>query len=228
MNILVTNDDGWGFAGIEALTAVAREHGSVWVVAPAQPMSGISHQLTFEQPMTLLEKGERSFSLTGTPADCVRVAMVQLGVSFDWVLSGINNGANLGADIFISGTVAAAREATFFGARAVAISQYLQGFRQDFEWQRSVELTARILPSLMDSDIESGQYYNVNLPDTHGGPVDEIELVHTQADRLPLPAEYRALDNDQIIYCGSYKHRERTPGKDIDACFNGKASITLQ
>ena len=126
MNILLTNDDGWGAPGLRALESVAGAFGNVWTIAPRDHMSGISHQMTFEVPMTLDEKSNQSFALSGTPADCVRVGLAQLDISFDWVLSGINKGANLGSDIFVSGTVAAAREASLFGCRAIAISQHLR------------------------------------------------------------------------------------------------------
>ena len=63
MNILITNDDGWGFEGINALESVAAKLGNVWTVAPEKPMSGISHQMTFEQPMSFIEKAPRSYSL---------------------------------------------------------------------------------------------------------------------------------------------------------------------
>ncbi|MEL7499326.1 MAG: 5'/3'-nucleotidase SurE [Planctomycetota bacterium] len=226
MNLLITNDDGWGFDGIETLTEVAREFGDVWVVAPHQPMSGISHQITFEVPMSFTERQPRSFSLTGTPADCVRVACTQLDVEFDWVLSGINNGANLGVDVYISGTVAAAREATFFGHRAIAFSQYLNGFRQPFEWPLAAKAVKRLLPELFESDLGVGEFYNVNLPDTQGQPVDGLEIVSTQMNRHPLPQNYQPYQSDQIMYCGRYRERKYEPGTDIDACFNGKISVS--
>ena len=226
MNILITNDDGWGSPGIRVLESVAKKFGNVWVVAPDQPMSGISHQLTFEVPMTLLERSPQSFSLTGTPADCARVALSQLGIDFDWVLSGINYGGNLGADIAISGTVAAVREASFFGCPGIAFSQYLNGLRDDFEWDLSGQLVERVLPSLFESKCNSRDWFNVNLPDTHGKPVDEIEFVKTVPDRNPLPAKYDKLDDGQIIYSGKYRDRPTDAGSDVDVCFNGAVAIT--
>ncbi len=227
MNILITNDDGWGVEGIQALSAAASHFGEVWVVAPAEPMSGISHQLTFEKPMTLQQRDEQSFSLTGTPADCVRVGMTRLNIEFDWVLSGINRGANLGADVDVSGTVAGAREATLFGKPAIAFSQYLDGFRHDFDWKNASKLAYRVLNDLIDGDLQAGQLYNVNFPDTKDRPVDGLELVRTENDRLPLPFEYQDLGAGKIMYCGRYADRQRTAGKDIDVCFGGKVSISL-
>ena len=227
MNILITNDDGWESDGLAALLAAAAPHGNVWMVAPARPMSGISHQLTFERPMELIQRGHQQYSLSGTPADCVRVALTQLDVHFDWVFSGINNGANLGADIYVSGTVAAAREASLFGVPAVALSQYLRGFRQPFEWHLAQQLTERLLPELLESVVHPGEWVNVNYPDTQGDPVDGLALIKTQLDPHPLPATYQQLDDQQLIYCGKYPQRKREPGCDADVCFGGEVSITI-
>ena len=226
MNILITNDDGWGSPGIRILESVASEFGNTWVVAPDKPVSGISHQMTFEVPMTLAEKGPQSYSLTGTPADCARVAISQLDVNFDWVLSGVNFGGNLGADIAISGTVAAVREAGFFGCRGIAFSQYVKGMRDDFEWESAEQLVKRLLPSLLESGIDPRSWYNVNLPDTLGQSVDEVEFVKTIPDRNPLPAKYDKLDNGQIVYSGQYRDRPTDPGSDVDVCFGGAVAIT--
>lgn len=227
MNILITNDDGWQAEGLAALQAAAAQLGTVWMVAPARPMSGISHQLTFERPMELIARGERQYSLSGTPADCVRVALTQLDVHFDWVFSGINNGANLGADIYVSGTVAAAREASLFGVRAVALSQYLRGFRQPFEWHLAQQLAERLLPELLESVVHAGEWVNVNFPDTQGKPVESLSLVKTRLDPHPLPAQYQRLDDQQLIYCGKYPQRKREPGCDAATCFGGDVSITI-
>lgn len=226
MNLLVTNDDGWGAPGLNVLTEVAQQLGDVWVVAPQQPMSGISHQLTFEVPMHFTERQPKSFSLEGTPADCVRVAMSQLGVSFDWVLSGVNQGANLGVDIYVSGTVAAAREATYFGCRSIALSQYLNGFRHDFDWSLTKQLAHRLLPQLLDGDLEAGSFINVNFPDTLGQPVDGVQAIETRFNRHPLPVSYESLEHQRVMYNGKYQHRKHDADTDIAVCFGGDIAVT--
>lgn len=227
MNLLITNDDGWGFDGIRALEQVAGKFGTVWVVAPAKPMSGISHQMTFERPMTFVEKSPRSFALDGTPADCVRVAMTQLGVSFDWVFSGINRGANLGSDIYVSGTVAAVREASLFRCRSIAFSQHLRDFKAPFEWSRPARMAERLLPQLLDRGLQPGHWMNVNFPDWGSDDPDTVSFVETENDRNPLPADYTVMDDGQLVYSSAYNDRVRTPGADIDVCFSGKGTITL-
>ena len=227
MNILITNDDGWGFEGIQALESVAQQFGNVWVVAPQEPMSGISHQLTFERPMSLIEKSPQSFALDGTPADCVRVAMTQFDVEFDWVFSGINRGANLGSDIYVSGTVAAAREASLFQCKGIAFSQHLRKFKAPFEWSRPTLLAERLIPQLLERDLPDRGWINVNFPDVADKDPDEIEFAESELDQNPLPADYIRLDDGKLLYNSVYIDRARTPGRDADVCFSGNVSITF-
>lgn len=182
--------------------------------------------MTFEVPMSLIEHSPQSFSLTGTPADCVRVALSQLDVEFDWVLSGINNGSNLGTDVYVSGTVAAAREATYFGVRSMALSQYLQQFRTDFEWELAGQLTEQVLTQLFSSDLKPGEYFNINFPDTQGASIDSAKLVLTQLNRHPIPTSYEKIDSENLIYNGSYHQRLRDPETDVSVCFAGNISLT--
>jgi 5'-nucleotidase len=123
MRILVTNDDGISAAGIIALAnALSLEH-EVWVCAPDKERSGVSHGLTLGAPTRLRQMSERSFSCSGTPSDCVVLAMLgAIGPKPDIVVSGINRGPNLGTDIVYSGTCAAAREAVLSGIPGIAIS----------------------------------------------------------------------------------------------------------
>jgi 5'-nucleotidase len=227
MKILITNDDGWGFEGIQALEQVASQFGEVWTVAPAIPMSGISHQLTFERPMSFIEKAPRSFALDGTPADCVRVAMTQLDVEFDWVFSGINKGANLGSDIYVSGTVAAAREATLFRCKGIAFSQHLRQFKAPFDWSSPAEMATRLIPTLLERELPNGNWINVNFPDAENGTGDHVSFVETNLDRNPLPADYAKTDDGKLVYQSVYNDRVRTPGQDADVCFSGNISITI-
>ena len=227
MKILITNDDGWGYDGIQALERIASQLGEVWTVAPLRPMSGISHQMTFEAPMTFEEKGPRSFALDGTPADCVRVAMTQLDTEFDWVFSGINRGANLGNDTFVSGTVAAAREATFFDCNSIAISQHLRKFNEPFDWTKAERLAERFIPQLLERNVSSRTWFNINLPDVEESKLRSMELTETELDPNPLPANYQRTDDGKLLYCGEYKSRPRKENCDIDVCFKGFVSLTV-
>ena len=126
-NIALTNDDGIDAPGIQALyqalltLEVSAAGTSIGVVAPDQHLSGCSHQLNRGGgPISVEQRAEQRYAIGGTPADCARVAH-HLYPQLGWVLSGINDGGNLGADIYVSGTVAAAREATLLRIPAIAI-----------------------------------------------------------------------------------------------------------
>ena len=233
MKILLTNDDGWDAPGLDVLKKVARELGEIWVVAPEHPMSGISHQITFEQPMKLTERDERFFSLTGTPADCVRIAVSQLNVKFDWVFSGINNGANLGSDIYVSGTVAAAREAVLHGCRSIALSQHRRKFKQTFNWKETGKVAQRVLNEVPNSSsiFGDGSAFNVNLPDRYhlvaGSELpDQIRLVECSIDPNPLPTDFERDADGNFVYCSQYEDRKRNSGCDIDVCFAGAVAVS--
>ena len=147
LKLLATNDDGWDAPGLAALKLLAAEWGELWVVAPRDPHSYAGHRITTDAPLKLVETGCRQFHLSGTPADCVRVALTALEPGIDLVLAGINRGGNLGADLYISGTVAAAREAALLGRRAIAISQYIRK-GMTLDWARSGEIARGILGEL--------------------------------------------------------------------------------
>ncbi|MEM7454732.1 MAG: 5'/3'-nucleotidase SurE [Planctomycetota bacterium] len=228
MRFLITNDDGWGEDGIRALEQAASQFGEVWVVAPDGPRSGISHQITFDRSIVVKQKSDRSFAISGTPADCVRWSS-GLGVKFDWVLSGVNNGANLGADIFVSGTVAAAREAILHGIPSIAFSQHRRAFNAPgFDWTRTTELVVQMIPELTH-DSGNGNFrsaYNVNFPDRPDVDIKELAIHHCPIDFSSLPAEFEARDNDQYHPVGLYNERARVTGGDIELCFNGSITVT--
>lgn len=227
MNILLSNDDGWDAPGLVALREAAARFGPVWVVAPADPQSGVSHRLTLDRPLHLVERENRVFSLDGTPADCARVGLTQLGVKFDWVLSGINHGANLGSDVYVSGTVAAAREATLHGVSAMALSQYRDGMESPFDWVHSRMLATRVLDRYLTARRADLELINVNFPDRRSdGGWDRVEIVECGLDTSPLPADYRRCEQGRLHYHGNYQNRARTAGGDIDVCFAGHLAVT--
>lgn len=220
--ILLTNDDGWDAPGLAALKLLAAELGEVFVLAPREPHSYAGHRVTTDQGLHLVETGPNELSLTGTPADCVRVALTHVFPDIDWVLSGINRGGNLGADLWTSGTVAAAREAALLGKPAIAISQYIRR-NLVLDWSRSRELALPILRNLMGLPPQPKSYWNVNLP--HLDPGATAQVVECDPDNQPLDVRYR-LENGQIHYAGSYPERPRTPGRDVDQCFEGSITVS--
>ena len=224
MKLLLSNDDGIDAPGLEALLIAAKTLGDPIVVAPAGPQSGVSHAVSWERALRIEPRGPQRYAVFGTPADCARVGLHRVASDASWVLSGINQGGNLGADVYYSGTVAAVREGVLHGWPGIAISQY---HRSDLEldWDRSAQWAARVLAELLPRPIEPGLFYNVNLP--HLAPEDpDPEIVFCPLDPHPLPLSYRHEENGEWHYDGDYHSRARTPGADVDICFRGRIAVT--
>lgn len=222
MKMLLTNDDGIDAPGLAALAEAAEGLGQLAVVAPAAAHSGCSHQVTTHRPLALAARGSWHV-LDGTPADCARVGLWHVLRDADWVVSGINAGGNLGADVYHSGTVAAVREAVLLGRRGIAISQY---FRRDapLDWATSARWTRVVLEELLALPLAKGGFWNVNLPHLEpGAPLPE--RVFCRLDGNPLPVDYTWLDG-KLHYLPAYRDRRRDPGADIDVCFSGRIAIT--
>src|SRR6266480_4226399 len=163
MKFLVTNDDGIDAAGLAALITAAEKIGDPVVVAPANPQSGVSHAVTWREGVKIEQHSEKRFAVHGTPADCTRLGLLRVVPDAKWVLSGINHGSNLGADMYYSGTVAAVREAVLHGWPGMAFSQYHKA-EMKFDWPRAARWARPILQELLAKPIEPGLFYNVNLP----------------------------------------------------------------
>src|SRR5438105_242419 len=163
MKILISNDDGIDAEGLQALLSASQALGELVVVAPAAPQSGVSHTVTWEGAIRIEARGENRFAVHGTPADCTRLALTRLARDAKWVLSGINHGGNLGADVHYSGTVAAVREGVLHGWPGIAVShRHVKG--KEFDWPRATAWIKPILAELMAKPIEAGLFYNVNVP----------------------------------------------------------------
>jgi 5'-nucleotidase len=224
MNLLLTNDDGIDAQGLEALLTAARTLGDPVVVAPAGPQSGVSHAVTWHEGVRIEPRGDKRYAVHGTPADCTRLGLLRLVPDAKWVLSGINHGANLGADVHYSGTVAAVREAVLHGWPGVAVSQYRQA-GVAFDWKRAARWVIPVLTDLLAKPIEPGLFYNVNLPLLPSGAADP-EVVWCPLDPKPLPLNYRHDEETGLFYAGDYRLRHQTPGADVDVCFGGHIAIT--
>jgi len=168
--ILLTNDDGVHAPGLRTLLPVLCELGRVVVVAPRYEQSGSSHAITIERPLRHIEYEQDVHSVDGTPADCVYLALFEsrfLPRRPDVVVSGINNGANLGSSVFYSGTVAAAREAAIRGIPAIALSQcYSKDEDRELDFGPASLRTGEMVQRFLDVAHPEGQrvLLNVNFP----------------------------------------------------------------
>ncbi|MDX1729857.1 MAG: 5'/3'-nucleotidase SurE, partial [Aurantimonas coralicida] len=165
MRLLLTNDDGIHAEGLAVLERIARElTDDVWVVAPETDQSGLSHSLTLSSPLRLRKIDERRFALSGTPTDCVIMAVKQLMDSPpDLVLSGVNAGQNICDDVTYSGTVAGAMEGTMLGLRSIALSQaFKPGSHREALWKTAETHAPALIERLMNFDTPPGHLINVN------------------------------------------------------------------
>jgi 5'-nucleotidase len=224
MKFLLSNDDGIDAPGLAALLTAASTLGDPVVVAPSGPQSGVSHRVTYEGVLRVEPRGEGRYAVFGTPADCARAGLHRLVPDAKWVLSGVNHGGNLGADVYYSGTVAAVREGVLHGWPGIAISHYCRK-GMELDWNRAARWTARVLAELLDRPVVLGLFYNVNLP--HLAPEDpDPEIVFCPLDPHPLPLSYRHEENGEWHYDGDYHARARTAGADVDVCFRGSIAVT--
>ncbi len=223
MKIVVTNDDGYGEPGLQALLEAAQTLGEVIVIAPLEPHSFISHRVTVKEPLRVDRPDNGRYIVHGSPADCTRLALKSLVPDADWVLAGINPGANLGNDVYQSGTVAAAREAAILGVRSLAVSQYIAP-GQIIDWPAARYHTARVLAELITKELPRGQFWNMNLPSPLS-PDRDVPWQMCPRDRHAH--NYRFVEKkDRFHYEGNIHDRPRSPGSDVEICFGGDISIT--
>ena len=225
LRFLLTNDDGMEAPGLAALRAALPAGSEALVIAPAREQSACSHQVTTARTFRTNRIDDRTISVDSVPADCVRVALHDHRSSFDWVLAGINHGANLGADVYYSGTVAAVREAALFGVPAVAVSHYRDRVLGEEDWLRAAGWVRALLPGLLARPIARGEYWNVNLPSLPPGPADP-PVVDCDVDTSPLELAYE-VEAGSYCYTGVYSRRGRQRGRDVDTCFAGAISVSL-
>ena len=218
MKLLLTNDDGIDADGLATLQRVMARFGTTQIVAPQQTFSGCGHQITTHRALRVEQTAASRVAVDGSPADCVRLGLLYFVPDAQWVVSGINAGGNLGVDLHMSGTVAAAREAALMGLPAIAISQYLAR-ESRFDWDRAAELAAMAFEQLCDLPLPKGSFWNVNLPDGKNQPRGP-ELVFCDPDQHALAIDYQQ-DGDQFRYRGIYQDRRFSPGTDVDYCFRG-------
>ncbi|MBX3027440.1 5'/3'-nucleotidase SurE [bacterium] len=222
MRLIVTNDDGVDAPGLAALSELAGEIGEVVVVAPVGAQSGVGHQLTTHAPIRVDRLAPARYAVGGTPADCARLALTDFAPDADWLLSGINAGGNLGADVYTSGTVAATREAALLGRRAIAVSHYI-GPGRAIDWRLAVRRLRPVLALLVTRPLDAGHFWSVNLPH----PADDATpaIVFCGLDTRPLHVRYRRA-GDSYVYVGDYHTRPRQPGRDVDVCMGGHIAVT--
>jgi 5'-nucleotidase len=227
MRILIANDDGYLAPGLAALVKACEGLGDIDVIAPEQNASGTSNSLTLGRPLSVHTAANGFLYVNGTPSDCVHLALTGvLPHRPDLVVSGINNGANMGDDTLYSGTVAAAMEGFLFGIPAIAFSQVQKGWGE-------LDAAARVARSVIEQvlarpPVRAPFLLNVNIPNRPDA--DALPRVVTHLGRRhasePLIRQ-TSPRGDAMYWIGpAGDAREAGPGTDFHATASGQVSIT--
>ncbi|MDD5459388.1 MAG: 5'/3'-nucleotidase SurE [Phycisphaerae bacterium] len=227
MEILLTNDDGIFAPGIAAIYKVLRQLGNVTVVAPADSMSGASHSITYKDPLSCSKvdiKGRFSgYSVHGSPADCVKLAYMQLHKkNFDLLVSGINAGANAGINVYYSGTVAAAMEGAFLRIPSIAVSL---AFEDNMDFDAAAEHAIRIIRKLLP--LKTGDVVNINIPHLSRGEPKGVKVVPQATEGYHEYYIEKTAENGQTVYqLTGGEHRSGELPVDICELVDGYITVT--
>ena len=229
MKILISNDDGYQAPGIVALSEALKDVAEVEVVAPEHNNSAKSNALTLYAPLYVHQAANGFRYVNGTPADCVHIALTGLlGYRPDLVISGINNGANMGDDTIYSGTVGAAMEGYLFGIPAIAFSQTEKGWGHlDAAAQTARELVLRMGQQQQHAGA-SPWLLNINIPNL---PLDQLKPMKVcRLGRRHTAEKVITMDSprgDTMYWIGGAgPAKEAGEGTDFHATANGYVSIT--
>jgi 5'-nucleotidase len=227
MQILLTNDDGIFAPGLAAIYKELVKIGDVTVVAPADSRSGTSHSVTFSGPLVCNKvdiNGQfTGFSVQGSPADCVKLACMELCKGpIDLLVAGVNNGANAGINIYYSGTVAAAMEGAFLKVPAVATSLVVD---DKMDYEKAAEYCVKIIRKLLP--LESGYVVNINIPQLSKGKPKGIKVVPQSTGGFH--EHYVTAKNEQgqtVFKLDAGQHRHENDSTDSTALADGFITIT--
>ena len=227
--ILISNDDGIHAHGLAVLERLALTLSKdVWVVAPAHERSGAGHSLTIHEPLRPVKLGERRYSLSGTPTDCVMVAINHILKDHppDLVLSGINHGSNLGEDVHYSGTIAAAMEGTLLGVRAIALSQAFSELTKA-PWETAEHYGPDLIRDVCALPWTKDVLVSINFPDC---AVGDVRGVKPSRQGRHKPGEDFLLRHDPrgrpYLWIGEQRYVDRDVEGDLKAVDDRYISLT--
>ncbi len=226
--ILVTNDDGVHSAGIRILYEAVKEMGETYVVAPDRERSAAAHSLTIHRPLKIQKLKDRIFSVSGTPTDCVAVGAEKILPERPvLVLSGINNGPNLGDDLTYSGTVSAALEGTILNIPSMAVSLAVENSEEPL-FETAAEVAALVAEYVLEHSLPFDTLLNVNVPNLPKDKIKGIKFTR-QGKRIYEGAIHETFSpwGEKFYWIGGgtprWEHAEDT---DITAVLDGYVSIT--
>jgi len=227
MHILVSNDDGYLAPGLAALVEALRPIGEVTVIAPEQNCSGASNSLTLTRPLSVHTASNGFLFVNGTPTDCVHIALTGLlDRRPDLVVSGINNGQNMGDDTVYSGTVAAAMEGFLFGIPALAFSHVDKGHAH---LDAAAQVAAELVGAVLAKPPVAGAYLlNVNIPNRPREAMRGVVATRLGKRHPSQPVVRSESPRGEPIYWvgGAGPARDAGPGTDFHATSNDQVSVT--
>ncbi len=232
MRILLSNDDGVHAQGINVLKKVLSEIADVYVVAPLEERSATGHGLTLSHPVRIVQIEEKVWGVSGYPADCILMALQEIcaDIEFDVVISGINHGANMGQEIYYSGTAAAAREASFNSLKSIAVSLVTDPpHGKPLHFETAAIFVKNFLLQKGHERIGKWQMFNINVPNL---PQNEIvgAAATTLGFRTYSKGLQKRLDTRQKPYYwlgGDFTGPHKIPGSDGVTVLEKKVSVTL-
>lgn len=233
MRILLTNDDGIEAEGLACLERIARTlSDDVWVCAPQTEQSAKGRGLTLTEPLRVNRFGEKRFAVTGTPTDCVILAVNDLMPEKpDLLLSGVNRGHNVGEDVSYSGTVAGALQGMAFGIRSIALSQSLERFHDEVtaHWETAEAYAPAIISRLLAQPWANGVVMNLNFPNRKPEEVTEVEVTRQGFRDIGEMHAIRRTDlRGRDYYWMSFRgeKQEHAEGTDLRAMDEGRISVS--
>ena len=234
MRILLTNDDGVHAEGLACLQRIAAAlSDDVWTVAPEYERSGASRALTLADPIRVRRVDERTFSITGTPTDCVMLGVRELvpGKAPDLVLSGVNRGQNMAEDVTMSGTVAGAIEGMALGVPSIALSQAMARFEDGVRapWETAETYGPGLIHKLLQVGWPRDVVINVNFPPIGPDEVKAVEVTRqgfrdAYARKVEKRTDLRGRDYYWMGFTGQLSNPAE--GTDLHAVYAGKIAVT--
>jgi len=231
MRILLSNDDGIDAPGLRALADVLRPHARLFIAAPAMEQSAVGHAITIHEPLKVSERHHGGalfgYAVNGTPADCVKLALCSLmPAKPDFLVSGINLGANLGTDIIYSGTVSAATEGAMLGVPSIALS--VASYERTARFDTAAQVVLELLEAMPRLALPHGTLLNVNVPNLPRAAIRGMRL--TAQGRTKYIESYvkRKDPRGNTYYWIAGELVEMDAAKDVDfvAVKNGYLSVT--
>lgn len=225
--ILVTNDDGVKAEGIQIVAKALESLGDeVYIVAPERERSATGMAITLHKPLRVRQLSERVYTVSGTPVDCVHIALGALLPKHPKLLvSGINAEENLGQDVHYSGTVAAAIKGAFFGISSIAVSIVRE---PNIYFETAADVTLRVAQALLTNGLPKNVLLNINVPNLMLSEIRGIEI--TRQDQETYDPEVAVCTNPRghkyYWVTGNRRHTDDRSGTDVEALENNKVSIT--